>query len=1203
MSTSIFPPESNATVPVDDSAFEPLPSGPLELRQFLRTAIRITSVLAQLHGKDTIHRSIRPQNIRIHGPSGHVKLLGQAGAYAVPDPQREAEEAAQALPYMSPEQTEDMKRPTDHRSDLYSLGVVLYELACGKLPFHAEDPMGWVQCHLTIEPPPLTAVAPETPQAISDIISKLLAKTVEERYQSARGLLLDLETCLVELKAKGRIEPFPLGARDVWHGLRISAKLYGRESDVAALYATFERVIGSGKPEIALVSGFSGIGKTSLILALHKPIVRERGFFLSGKFDEHKRNIPYITIGQAFRDIIRQILTERTSQIELWRKRLIDALGPNAQLMIEIIPQLEQLIGKQAPVAELPIRDAQNRFNTVFRSFLGVFAKREHPLVLFLDDLQYADFASLNLLNHVITHGETKHLLVLGAYRDNEVSPSHPAILTLEEIRKSGVHFTSVVLRPLEVRHVQQLAADTLHSELDRAEPLAALVHKKTGGNPFFTNQFIAELHHGDLVRFDVENSVWTWSVDKIREKDFTDDVVELMASKLRRLPGETQAALQLAACIGSEFDVEMLQVTHDKTAEETYEDLDPAVRGEFMLRRGNTYKFMHDRVHQAAYSLIPHEQVTWVHLRIGRLLLERTPESERDDRIFDIVNQLNKGKFYVTESDEQLVVAGLNLAAGLKAKASAAYQSASQYLSDGISLLPPRAWDTEYKLAHELHHHLGECEFINGNFEETERVAGILLEKATSNADKAAAYALRIFINVARQNNAGSVKLGLECLELFGIKLPPNPTIEQATGEMMALRQRLEGKRIEDLIDLPLMTDKDMKAAMHTMSIFVLAAYYTNLNLFALIICHMVRISMDFGITGSSAIGYATFGSLMAISLGDYQYAYRFGKLGYALTEKYTIAVGYKAEVCNLFAGMIIFWTHHVSKALEYSRIGFEAGIENGSVFFGSFNAIQMTTGRFVKGDPLEEVQSTCSSSIDFAVNAKVDFVRDGLRSYEHLIMQLRGLTSSFSTMSTDGFDEDTFKNQEKIPLMQFWFYYAKLQGRYMSGDFAEAVAAAKQGKPLAWAADGMLPLVEFLFFSGLAAAAHHAQADEATREDCGKTLQEAEARFSGWAKSCPDNFEGKRLLLSAEIARIEGRTDETARLYDEAVQAFRQSGFVHNEGMAHELAAKLLLARGDAGAGATRLREAVECYSRWGAHGKVRQLHALFPTQLGSA
>lgn len=1216
MPTSATPPDDHQSAPVSSTNLVPLTRGPVDIKSFLRAAVRITTALAELHAKDLIHKNIRPRTILIAPTTGEVRLAGTTETFVAHGATKGSADPMDAMPYTSPEQTEGMKRPVDHRADLYSLGIALYEHLTGTLPFHADDPLGWVQCHLTKPPKDPREVLPETPGAVAAILLKLMNKTVEERYQSARGLLLDLETCLVELEAKGRIEPFPLGARDVWHGLRISAKLYGREKESVELIAAFDRVLTSGTKEIALVSGYSGIGKSSLVQEMHKPIVRERGFFLSGKFDPHKRNIPYITISQAFRDVVLQILGETGTQLAAWKRSMIEALGPNGQLIIDVIPQVEQLIGPQPPVAPLPLNDAQNRFNNVFRQFIGLFAKKEHPLALFLDDLQYADFASLKLLQHLLADSDTRHFFVLGAFRDNEVSASHPFIMTLEEMRKAGVRDTSLVLSPLTVEHLTQLVADTFHCDAERAEPLARLLHAKTGGNPFFANQFLAELHHENLVRFDVDNAMWTWSTDEIEAKQFTDDVVELMADKLRRLPGETQAALQLAACIGNEFEVQMLEMTHDKTPEETYQDLDQAVRAEFMLRKGSIYKFLHDRVHQAAYSLIPEDQRSWVHLRIGRLLLERTPEADRDERSFDIVNQFNIGQVYISDPEERRVVAQLNLAAGRRAKASVAYQSATIYLSAGLALLSDESWDTDYRLTYDLHLELAECEYLNRNLEECERLCAVIEKRARSIPEKTASHRLRVQIYMTAADPVRAVQVGIEGAKLLGEEIPwtppseeseataAKPTDDELGAEIAAIRKSMEGRNIEGLLDLPEATDPTLVALMNTIDIVATPAYYVSQNLYKYLMCRQVSLSIEHGNTGASAYGYAVFGSTLRDMFNENQDAFRYGKLAYDLTENLKYAAC-KPQVCNIFAGLISHWSRPVQMLLDYMKIGFRAGIECGNLTYSAFNRIQIIVGNLFAGIPLDEFYKDSEVGLSYIQSVKFMFVGDGVVAMQRLAQNMRGLTDNFSTFNGDGFNEEEFEahlQTASIPLMQFWYHYCTAQARFMSGDYDKAMVAHEKGKGLRWTATGMLPIPEFIFYTALAAASHFGQVDEVKQGEYLEMLASHEGELRRWAHSSPENYAGKHLLVAAEIARIEGNREGAAQLYEQAIAAHKKSGFVHNEGVAHELAARFYL-DGDAARAADHLRATRSCYAQWGALGKVQQLERLYPSVLSAS
>lgn len=1202
MPASSHPPSGSRSGEVFDPFLNPLPPTPVATALFLKLATRIAETLAQLHKSGIVHQNIRPANIRIHRERGDAFLLNPAdsrGAFDPSQPGLDADTLSATLPYIAPEQTGSMNRPIDQRADLYSLGVTFYEQLAGSLPFHAEDPSGWVHCHIARLPRPLLEAAPSVPPALAAVIMKLLQKAPEERYQTARGVKLDLERCLSELGTKGEIEPFPLGQNDVWDKLRLPTKLYGRERELQELRAAFERVLATSTPEVALITGYSGIGKSALVQEMQEPILRKSGFFLSGKFDQYMRDIPYVTIGQAFRELVREILTESEAKLEEWRRRLLEALGPNGQLVIDVIPQIEHVIGKQPPVPPLPISDAQNRFNMVFRHLIGVFAKTEHPLVLFLDDLQWVDFASLKLLHHVIAHPETKHLFFIGAYRDQEAGSSHPFITTVEELQKSGARVTSLTLNPLSQEDVCRYIADALHCSAERAEPLARIIAAKTGGNPFFVTQFLAELYQDYLVTFDEAEATWRWNVEEIEAKNITDNIVDLMVSKLQRLSGEAQAALQLAACIGNEFGGKMLALVHDKEPHETYQDLDEAVRAEFMLRRGDTYKFLHDRVQQAAYMIIPEEQRSWVHLRIGRILLERTREEDLEEKVFNIVNQLNIGVQYVEDEGEKRRIAELNLLAGRRAKASAAYQSAASHLRAGLSMFTEESWSSDYELTYQIHIELAECECLNGNFAEAARLCSIVLARAKTKTHKASAYRIKIQLQTAMTENEKGIETGIECLKLFGIELSPRPDKEKVLAEFQRVRENLRSRRIEDLYALPRLADPDMVAAMDVLAEVCLTAFYADPSLYELMICHMVSISVQYGNTGSSTMGYATFGTTLCDRFGEYQEGYLFGKLAYDLTERHEF-LAFRAQVCNLFGSMISIWTHHISKTIEYLRIGFQAALETGNITYGCFNNFQIVMAMLIRGDRLEEVYTASLTSYEFISNARLKFIADCVMGISRLAQNMRGLTATFSTFSGDDFDQGAFEDdlsKTGIPVIKFWYQTLKLQGRYMSGDHAEAMAAAAAAKEYLWAAAGIVPLPEYYYYAALTAAALYPNATDEERREHRALLTEHEQKLRVWAESCPDNYLGKHLLIVAEIARLEGRVAQAAELYDEAVVACQDSGFVQNEGLAYELAARFYEGHGASSRMLDYLRAARACYVHWEASGKVAQLDSRYP------
>jgi len=695
---------------------------PLDLTRFLRTAIGLAKTLGQVHQHGLIHKDIKPANVLVDD-TGNAWLTGFGIASQLPRERQSPEPPgliAGTLAYMAPEQTGRMNRSIDSRSDLYSLGITFYEMLTGSLPFTASDPMECVHCHIARQPAAPSERLGTVPASVSAITMKLLSKTVEERYQTAAGVESDLRRCLSQWESQGCIDDFTLGAHDTPDRLMIPEKLYGRDREVDTLLTAFDRIVGGGRPELVLVSGYSGIGKSALVNELHKPLVQPRGLFASGKFDQYKRDIPYATLAQAFQTLIRRLLSQNEEDLRKWRDALREALDPNGLLIVNLVPELRHVIGEQPPVPELPPQEAQRRFQMVVRRFIGVFARPEHPLALFLDDMQWLDVATLDLLEELLTRNDLQHLLLIGAFRDNEVNATHPLVSKLEAIRQSGAAVRDIVLKPLSRDDLGKLLVDTLHCHLERAAPLADLIHEKTTGNPFFAIQFISTLTDDRLLTFDYRTRRWVWDLLRIRAKGFTDNVVELMVEKLKRLPPETQKILQQFACMGSIVDFEILRMAYQGSGsiEDMHDHLWEAVRSGLIFRADNSYGslsygFLHDRVQEAAYSLIPKELRAEVHLRIGVLLAEHTPAEKREGAIFEIVNQLNRGSHLITSVDDRERVAELNLVAGRRAKLSTAYDSALKYLRAGRALLAEETWERNHQLIFSIEYLTAECELL----------------------------------------------------------------------------------------------------------------------------------------------------------------------------------------------------------------------------------------------------------------------------------------------------------------------------------------------------------------------------------------------------------------------------------------------------------------------------------------------------------
>src|SRR6266853_1689500 len=983
--------------------------------------------------------------------------------------------------------------------------------------------------------------------------------------------------------------------------LLITEKLYGRPHEIDTLLASFDRVAAGGAPELVLVSGYSGIGKSSVVNELHKVLVPPRGLFATGKFDQYKRDIPYATLAQAFRSLVRWLLGRSEVELQAWRDRLRQALDPNGSLIVDLIPELKLIIGAQPLVSDLPPQDAQNRFQLVFRRFINVFARPEHPLALFLDDLQWLDAATLDFLEHLVTHSDVRHLLLVGAYRDNEVSPSHPLPRALEAIRKAGARVQEIVLGPLGLDDVGQLVADSLRCEPGRVRPLAQLVQEKTGGNPFFAIQFFTALAEEGLLAFDPITRVWQWNMDRIRAKSYTDNVVDLMAGKLKRFSSTTQEALKHLACLGDVATIAILTLVHGETQEAMHAALWEAVRAGLVFREDRAYKFLHDRIQQAAYALIPEEQRAEVHLRIGRVLLARMTADELTEHLFEVASQFRRGAARLLDRDEKAQVATIDLRTGRKAKASTAYASACAYFSAGMAVLDEGDWNSQYELTFSLWLERAECELLSGNFENAEQLIVELLQHAASKVDQAAVYRLKVqfhYMKSEYQQYQQAVASALTCLRHLGIDLPAHPTWEQVQAEYEAVWQTLNGRPIESLIDLPLMTDPELQAAMQVLSVLIAPAYFTDFRLLCLNLCRMVRVSMQHGTSGASAHAYGYWGTVLGPVFHRYRDAHRFAKLACDLVEKHGF-IAYRAKV-HYAMGTVAFWTQPIASAIDCMRGTFRTAIETGDLTFACYGMFQSVTGLLLRNDPLDAVWRQSEMALDFARKAKYGDAVDMIGSQQRFIATMQGRTATFSTFSDAQFDEATFEAQltgDRMPLMICWYWILKLKARFLSGDYAEALAASDQAKALFWTAAGQIQLLDYFYYTALTVAALYENASADEQQGWREVLTTHRERLREWAENYPPTFADKHTLVLAEIARLEGRDLEAMRHYEQAIVLAREQGLVQNEGLAYEVAARFYSARGLETITHAYLRNARNCYDRWGALGKVKQLDDLYP------
>ncbi|HEY0789970.1 MAG TPA: AAA family ATPase [Chthoniobacterales bacterium] len=1173
----------------------------MELASFLRMALGLVTALGHFHARGLVHRDVRPANVMVSAALSEAWLMGFGLTARLPcdhQTSESTEAVVGTLAYMAPEQTQRMNRSVDSRSDLYSLGVTLYQVLVGTLPFTASDPMEWIHCHIARLPVDPRAWSNEIPEPVSAIVMKLLAKSPEERYQSASGLHADLRHCLAALGTLGRIDPFPLATHDASRRLMIPGKLYGREAEKAALAATFDRVLKQGKSEFVLVSGYSGVGKSSFVNELRKLVVPSKGFFAAGKFDQFQRGIPYATVAQGFQSLVRQVLGKKEAEVTRWQEALRKALGPDGQLMVGLIPELELLIGKQPPLPDLPPREAQNRFQLAFRRFLGVFARPQHPLVLFLDDLQWLDAATLDLLKHLATEPDTRHLLLVGAYRKGEVAQTHPLSQVLAEIREASVPVQEIVLGPLSIENLDQLVLDALHGERQGVRSLAQLIHEKTGGNPFFAIQFLTALSEEGLLAFEPGAATWTWDLRRIHAKGFTDNVVDLMAGKLDRLPEATQEALHQMACLGNIAGVPFLSIVLGASQEAIIALLREAVLAGLVCELDGAYAFTHDRVQEAAYALIPEALRARHHLRIGRSIIAAMTHEEVEEKIFDIVNQLNLGRALISDLDEKDLVARLNLRAGRKAKTSAAYDSACIYLSAGMDLVGGNAWEHRHELAFNLWLERAESEYLNGNFDEAESLIAELLERADSKLGKAAAYRLRLLLHLIKAEYRQAVGCGLACLRLFGIEMPAHPTREHVQVEYERIYQKLGSRSIESLIDLPLMTDPEMQAAMGVLSVIAAAAFNTDINLMYLFFCQMVTTTLTYGTTDASTHGFAELATILGPVFHRYTDGYRFGKLACSLIEKY----GFNAYKTKVYFCMqrAMLWTQPIESAIDFIRLAIEAGVETRDLVFACFSWHHLVTGLLLQGVRLDEVWRESQDGIDFVGKVKFRDENGIPWCQQQFILAVRGETAASAGAADAPFNDQNFETlfAARKPFSVFHYWALKLQLHYTFADYHAAIRAAQKARALLWAAEQHIQSVDYYYYSALTAAALYETSSAEGRCEMLATVKEALKWLREWAESCPRTFLDKYTLVLAELARLEGRDLDSMRLYEDAIRAARDSGFVQNEGAGNELAAKFYLARGYETIAQTYLQNARHCYVCWGALGKVRQLDQREPT-----
>ncbi|MEH2182259.1 AAA family ATPase [Nostoc sp.] len=1205
---------------------------PMSLSTFLQLAIDLTDILGRIHAAHVIHKDINPGNIVLNPDTGVVKIIdfGIATRFTRTNPTFKSPHVLEStLAYLSPEQTGRMNRLIDYRTDFYSLGVTFYELLTGQLPFSTTDILELVHCHIAKPPVPPHQLNAAIPKPVSDIVLKLMAKNAEDRYQSAWGIKADLEVCAQQLRETGQIDNIQLGVQDFSDQFHIPQKLYGREAEIEALLAAFDRIVATDfvtdvaddltrrrtdRPSaphllpIMLVSGYAGIGKSALVQELYKPIAAKRGYFISGKFDQFGRNVPYSAIVDALRKLVQQLLGEPDEQVQQWRSQLLNALGSNGQLIIDVIPEVELIVGKQSPVPEVGSIEAQNRFKLVFQKFIRACCSYEHPLVIFLDDLQWIDFATLRLIELILSDRAMQFLLLIGAYRDNEVTQIHPLWAMIEKLKQENVAINQITLAPLEQGAVAQLIAETLHTSSELIAPLAELIWRKTNGNPYFTNEFLKTLYTEDLIVFNINQQHWEWDVAQIKAKNITDNVVELMIGKLKQLPEETQRILRLAACVGAEFDLATLSVICERPAVEIFAELITVIQLELILATSELdenlliqhYKFSHDRVQQAAYTLIDQEQLQAVHLQIGYCLLKSNQPETRSANLFEVVDHLNLGRDLVTDQQERDKIARLNLIAGQKAKKALAHSAALQYLTTGIELLAADSWQFQYALTLALHEAATEAAYLCGDFQQMEQWAMVVLEQASTVLDKIKVYETKIQACVAQGRQNEAIKIGLEVLELLGIALPETPVEADVQRQLKETADYFNAIDIEDLLELPLMKEPDKLAAVQILSSLVGAAYHASPSLLLLIVLEQINLSAQYGNTSFTSFAYATYGGVILNGImRDFEGAYQFGELALSLTERLD-SKKLKPRVTEMVAAHLMHCKAHLRQTLPLLQEAYETGLETGDLEYSMYAAALNCIYAYFAGLELTKITSAIRIYSNILAQFKQENILIYFRRLQQVIFNLLEQVANPGRLLGNHYNEDQFlpihlEANDRTHLYNL--YLDKLILSYLFEDFPQAVEYASQAELYLDGNTGTFLVPVLYFYDSLAQIQLYQSVSDSEQEHLLLKINNNQEKMQKWAHSAPVNCQHKYELVEAEKARILGQFFEAEELYEQAMQGARDNEYLQEEALAYELAAKHYLARGRAKIAQTYMKEAHYCYERWGARAKVKDLKTRYP------
>jgi predicted ATPase/signal transduction histidine kinase/CheY-like chemotaxis protein/tRNA A-37 threonylcarbamoyl transferase component Bud32 len=1185
-----------------------------DLPGLISLAVRIVSILGEIHAAQIIHKDVNPTNLICSVNDGRIKLIDFdiAGVFSREDAfSRDPVRFQGTLPYISPEQTGRTNRLVDYRTDYYSLGVTLYELLCGCLPFESNNPLELVHCHIARVPVPPADLIPALPRPLSDIVMKLMAKDASERYQSARGIRADLEECARRLQGPGPMKRFPLARQDAPARFIAPQKLYGRQVEVDTLLKAFERV-SAGSKELILVSGPPGSGKTSLVREIYEPVTRRKGCFVYGKCDQFQGDVFDSAMVEAFRLQVRGVLTGSDERLAEWREKLTEALGPNGAVLAQMIPELEFILGPQPPAAEVAPVEARNRFNLLFKAFLKLWCDKDHPTVLFLDDLQWVDATSLRLLELILDAEDVRFLLVIGSYRPDEVSPAHGLMRAIDRRVREGATVHSVSLDPLEIEQVSELVSDAVRCDKDSAGPLAEVVLQKTGGNPFFAHEFMKSLYEEKLLDFDQERGVWAWDLRDVEKQSITQNIADLMSERIKNLDLRTQEALRLASCLGSRFELGILAPVLGYSPLEAMGALREAVSQGMLIGLVNVWtsgdlnsrgldanlpvelKFAHDRIRQAAYELIPESGRPAIHLRLGRKLIEQGFASSAGEKLFQVVDHLNAAVGLAGEEDEIVRLAELNLMAAKKAKAAASYEAAFRYAKSGVGLLKPEGWETHHHLTLELHLAAAEGAYLCADIEESERLSKIVLRHAGASLEKVRAYEVRIQACVARYDMLEAVRTALDALGLLGIRLPLRPSKSTLVWAIVRTKFLLFGKNIESLLDLPEMTDPNARAALRIMSSAAKAVYAVVPELVPLFVCQTVNLSLKYGNAPDSAIAYATYAMVLAGILGETDRGYRFGELALNLAQRFGSSPSSVRSVMSVYF-FVKPCKEHYRESIEHFADLYKRALELGALEDAALCAYFYCTSLFRTGAGLQIIELEMGRHCEAIRKMRQETAHRLISIFRQAVLNLMGHTADPCVLVGSAYDEKSEMPQLRRANDRSAVCVTYLNKLHLCVLFHDYVRALENSEGAEKYLDGVRATAgepTFYFYDSLARLALYQSGNRTDRRALLKKAASNQKRIKKWARHAPMNHLHKALLIDAERFRALGKDGRAERCYEQAIEAASRNQYIHEEALATELAGRFHLSRGRVQSARDYIRRARSLYSAWGARAKVRHL-----------